>query len=325
MHRVTGNIGCAGILVEDTFCGPMDRLPAGGELLPLAGMPVHVGGCAANVGLGLIKQGHRVGLSGCLGEDASADTILALLGQAGADVAQVVKTPGHPTSKTVILLVKNEDRRYLHVFGANQAFTSARLPAAWLDTLDVLYVGGLFALPGLDLAGLADALAHCRAAGIATVLDVVVPPTGPRLEQFASLLPHVDYFLPNTDEARVFTGLDDPVQQARALQKAGARTVVVTLGADGAVALRGDQGWRCGAYADDGIDPSGAGDAFAAGLIHAHLQKWDLPRALHYASAIGQSATRALGTTAGIFTADEADHFVSRHHLPVTEIKITAQ
>jgi sugar/nucleoside kinase (ribokinase family) len=67
------------------------------------------------------------------------------------------------------------------------------------------------------------------------------------------------------------------------------------------------------------VDPSGAGDAFAAGIIVGALEKWDVPQCLRYASALGASATRAIGTTAGVFTRAQADSFVAQTPLTVKE------
>jgi sugar/nucleoside kinase (ribokinase family) len=65
------------------------------------------------------------------------------------------------------------------------------------------------------------------------------------------------------------------------------------------------------------LDPSGSGDAFAAGIITGALAGWDMPATLRYASALGASATRAIGTTDGVFTADEAEAFVAARTLEV--------
>src|SRR5687768_12015783 len=140
-------IGCAGILVEDTFCGPMRELPREGQLLALDAMAVRAGGCAANVAIDLAKQGLSVDVVGCLGRDPAAEVVLACLGEHGVGCTQIVRSDRDQTSKTVILLVDGEDRRYLHVFGANKAFTVEHIKHAWLESLSVFYLGGLFALP----------------------------------------------------------------------------------------------------------------------------------------------------------------------------------
>jgi sugar/nucleoside kinase (ribokinase family) len=58
------------------------------------------------------------------------------------------------------------------------------------------------------------------------------------------------------------------------------------------------------------VEPSGAGDAFAAGLVFGLLEGWDLPRCLDFASLIGASACTRLGCTAGLPTRAEADAYL---------------
>ena len=111
---------CAGILVADTFCGPMAALPREGQLLAVEAMPVKAGGCAANVAIDLAKQGFSVEVAGCLGRDSSAKVVLDCLERFGVSCRRVAYSDGYPTSTTVILLVQGQDRRYIHSFGANR-------------------------------------------------------------------------------------------------------------------------------------------------------------------------------------------------------------
>ena len=311
-------IGCAGVLVEDTFCGPMKELPREGQLLAIGAMPVKAGGCAANVAIDLAKQGLAVDVVGCVGQDASAEVIMACLGEHGVGCAQVTRVEQYPTSKTMILLVAGEDRRYVHVFGANQAFTVRHIKRDWLKSLNVFYLGGLCALPAIEMAELQELLKFCQGHEVTTVVDVVVPQSWTGVEALKPLLPYIDYFLPNNDEARLITGRTDPLEQLRALRAAGAGTVVITQGKLGAMATRGGTYWQCGVFPLTGIDPTGAGDAFSSGIITGHMRGWDMPQILRYASALGASATRAIGTTDGVFTAREAEAFVASNRLSVT-------
>ena len=77
---------------------------------------------------------------------------------------------------------------------------------------------------------------------------------------------------------------------------------------------------ECGVYRLKTIDPSGSGDAFTAGVIMGGLRGWDVPRTLRYASALGASAVRAIGTTDGVFTAAEAEAFVAANPVDVREV-----
>ena len=295
--------------MADTFCGPMKRLPRAGELLALEQMPSKAGGCAANVAIDLTKQGFAVDVCGCVGADSSAEVLLQSLIAAGVGCGQVRRLDSHPTSKTVIVLVEGEDRRYLHVFGANAAFNIGQIPRAWIDGLRVFYLGGLFVMPAVDTGELAELLAYCRGRGIRTVVNVVVPHDYSGMKELAPILPHVDYFLPNDDEAQRLTGHADPERQIDALLGHGAQTVIVTRGNEGSIAGSGSKRWQAGAYHVDSIDPTGAGDAFAAGVITGILRGWDLGLSLRYAAALGASATTAIGTTDGVFTVEAGQAF----------------
>jgi len=313
------DVGCAGILVEDTFCGPMAALPASGSVLILDDMPVRTGGCAANVAIDLTKQGIVADVIGCVGRDGGADLVVKTLRAHGVGCERVVSVTEQPTSKTVILLIDGQDRRYLHVPGANRAFTTEHIPRDWVSQLKVFYLGGLFALPGINLKKLADFLGYCRSSNVLTVVDVVVPHSLRGMADLAPLLPFIDVFVPNADEARAFTGVTDSFDQLTRFKEAGANTVIVTRGGEGVVAVEGEGIWHCGSYQMSVVDPSGSGDAFTSGVIRGLLQGWELPMTLQYASAVGASATRAAGTTDSVFSALEAESFMKSHPLTVTE------
>jgi sugar/nucleoside kinase (ribokinase family) len=293
-------------------------MPAAGALTLLETMPTYVGGCAANVAIDLAKQGISVGLTGCVGADGPGDMLVCLLKAGHVLTKGVARLEKQPTSRTIVLLIEGDDRRYLHLVGANASFSVDHISREWLRGLKVFYLGGLFALPGLDLRRLAVLLTHCRTIGVTTVVDVAIGDDQTGMDALAPLLPLIDVFLPNDDEARIFTGLTDPVDQLREFQRHGARKVIITRGGSGALALDDGKLWSCGAYSMNVIDPSGSGDAFASGVIRGLLGAWDMAKVLRYASALGASATRAIGTTQSVFSAAEADEFVQSHPIRVT-------
>ncbi len=315
------DIGCAGILVADTFCGPMKRLPKSGELLAIDEMPSKAGGCAANVAIDLAKQGFAVDACGCVGTDASAEVLFKSLEVAGVQYKEVRRLDTHATSKTVILLVEGEDRRYIHTFGANAAFNVGQIRRDWIDGLKVFYLGGLFAMPGIDTNELAELLRYCRRQGVVTVVDVVVSQNYAGMGPLLPLLPHIDFFLPNDDEAQRLTGIVDTEQQINTFLRHGVQTVVITCGADGAVAGRGRTRWQSEACRIDGVDPSGSGDAFAAGIITGIVRNCDYSETMRYAAALGASATTAVGTTDGVFRAAEVQAFLDKNPIRVTHFE----
>ena len=84
-------VGCAGIVVADLFCGPMDALPQEGMLSVLEEMPSRAGGCAANVAIDLVRQGVEVDLYGCIGAgDAFCSGVIASILN-GADMGDMLR------------------------------------------------------------------------------------------------------------------------------------------------------------------------------------------------------------------------------------------
>lgn len=285
-------------------------------------MPSSVGGCAANVAIDLAHQGIAVEVAGCVGDDAAAQVVLDGLSANGIGCGRIVTVPGVETSKTVILLVEGEDRRYVHMFGANAAFTSAHIDPDWIGGLDVFYLGGLFLMPAFTADDCLEVLKRCREQNVVTVVDVVLGRDARVDDAAARVMPYVDYFLPNDDEGLLLTGEREAVDQALALRDMGAGTVIVTCGECGAVAVQGASLWVVPAHDGPVVDPSGAGDAFASGIITGIAQGWPLKRTLTYGAALGVSATRAVGTTTGVFSAAEAEAFVAENPLPLRSRQI---
>ena len=303
-----GSVVCAGIVVADVFVPPLARLPEPGELVATDDFVVETGGCAANTAIALARLGVRPTVVAKVGDDLFGDFVRDELVGDGVDVSGVGSAPGLGTSKTVIVPVSGEDRRFIHSFGANAALCADDLAAALVTAPAVLSVGGFLVLPALRQDELAAQLRRAREAGTRVVLDVVAPSEQAlSLDDVAGVLPEVDYFVPNDDEAAALTGASDPHRQAERLLELGAGTVIVTMGEQGLVAAGPDGTIELPAPRVDVVDPSGAGDAFAAGLVYGLLEGWALPRCLEFASVIGARACTRLGCTAGLPTRAEAD------------------
>jgi sugar/nucleoside kinase (ribokinase family) len=111
---------------------------------------------------------------------------------------------------------------------------------------------------------------------------------------FLAWIGRVDLLLPNAAEAAVLTGLWDPAEAARALA-AHADEVVVTLGAEGALWSDGRTVEHVPAAPADAVDTTGAGDAFAAGLLAARTAGASRRQALAAGVALAADAVRRPG------------------------------
>jgi sugar/nucleoside kinase (ribokinase family) len=304
---------CVGLLVADIFISPIDALPRAGELTAVDGFLTGVGGCAANTAACLRRLDRSVTVVGKVGRDLFGDFVIRDLERLGVDSANVGRSDAQPTSTTVIVNVRGEDRRYLHCFGANAAFSIADVDTRVLDDARLLYVGGYLAMPEVRPGDLARLFHAAKTRSITTVLDVVVPAGAPvSLADVDPVLTYTDYFLPNEDEAGRLTARDGAAGQAAFLSdRFPDCAVVITRGSRGSLARRGNHLIETAAFPFDSVDESGAGDAFAAGLIAGVLDGWPLDRCLQFAAAVGGSCTRALGCTAGVFRKSEALEFLA--------------
>lgn len=311
---------CAGIIVADHVCTPVAHLPIPGELVTADNMLLTIGGCAANAAVDLAKLGVRATIAGRVGADVFGRIVTDLLREAGVNVAGVTASPTAATSQTLIVNVQGQDRRFIHTFGANAEFAARDIPAELVARSRVLYVGGLFLMPGMREEELTPVFAAARAEGVRTVLDIVLPAPDDYLSRLAPLLPHVDVFLPNRDEGEQITGEKDPLQQAEHFHRMGARTVIVTMGSAGAVLVEPGRRLRCGTYTVPFVDASGGGDAFDAGYIDGMLRGLGAEDCLRIASALGASCVRAIGTTPGVFTRAECDAFLREQTLRIEAV-----
>ncbi len=310
---------CTGILFADHACSPIERLPAEGELVPAQRMQLGLGGCASNAALDLARLGVKVGASGCVGNDTYGQFVIDELTQGGVDASGIHRQNGIHTASTMIINVKGQDRRFVSSPGANTLFCVDHIPAKWLEETKLIYVGGYLMLDALETDKMVALLAEARAKGKITVLDVVGMSGDDTFERVAMMLPEVDVFLPNDDEAQELTGLSDPVHQAEEFRKAGAKTVVITQGSDGAIAVGDGFRLRSGVYPTQYVGGTGSGDAFDAGYIMGLLLGEDTAGCLRWGSALGASCVRAIGATESVFNREEAEAFMKEHALKIEE------
>lgn len=310
-----------GIFVADHLCEPIERLPEAGELVMAERLPLSMGGCASNVAIDLKRLGVEVGVVGCVGRDAFGRFIIDTLEHAGVDTTGVAELEGVETSGSLIINVRGQDRRFIHARGANGMMTAERIPMDRVKSSRVFYVGGYCLMSALDGNELAKRFREARAAGVITMLDIVLPgPQGDHWERLAAVLPDTDVFLPNTDEAAIITGLKDPLAQAERFRSAGAKTVVITCGGEGSVLVSDGLRLRAGIYSVEYRGGTGSGDAFDAGYIVGLLRGEDHAGCLRWGSAVGASCVRAISATDSVFTRAEAEQFMCEQTLKIEQI-----
>ncbi len=320
MQPVTSqNVDClsVGILVADHLCDPIDGVPPAGGVVFCERLPLSIGGCASNVAVDLARLGVSVGVVGCVGQDYFGRFILDTLAAAHVEVGGIRQLADAATSSTLIINVRGEDRRFIHAPGANARLQASDIPLDRVRAAKVLYVGGYLLMPALNGESLASVFRQARAAGVKTVLDIVVPDKGNHWAQLEPVLSETDVFLPNEDEAAVLTGFADPVRQAEHIARATAGAVVITCGGRGTVLVAGDTRLKAPAHDVDYQGGTGAGDAFDAGFIAGMLSGADLDGCLRWGSAVGASCVRSISATESVFDRPQAERFMAENRLRI--------
>jgi len=308
---------CTGILFSDVVCSPVDRAPDEGELVAPERIELSLGGCASNTALDLARLGVRVGASGCVGQDVFGQFIIDRLADGGVDVGGIHRLRGIHTACTMVINVKDQDRRFIASPGANTRFAVEHIPTQWVAQAKVLYIGGYLMLLALENERMVELLRAARAAGTITLLDVVGIGGDDCFDRVAMMLPEIDVFLPNDDEAATLTGLSDPVQQAERFREAGAKTVVITRGDQGNLLVADGLRLRTGVYPTEFVGGTGSGDAFDAGYIAGLLAGEDPAGCLRWGSALGASCVRSINATESVFDRPQAEAFMRRHTLQI--------
>jgi sugar/nucleoside kinase (ribokinase family) len=302
---------CVGDMTVDIFAAPMTALPRPGEILLTERMAVLPGGNALNTAVALCRLGEPVTFFGCVGDDAFGDLLLGELRKLNLDLRGVTREPGCATPTTLIYRARNEDRRYISALGAGDRFTGENVPAELIPDGGVVLAAGFLKLRSWTNEALAALFHQARQRGCTTVLNVCIPlEAGSDPRRCLRLLPLVDVFVPNEDEARILTGAAQPADQTRVLRDTGAGAVIVTRGAQGLYADDGRRNIEMGAFTVPLVDPTGCGDCFTAGLIASLLRRWEWAPLLQFASALGALAATALGSTSAVPPWAEVERFV---------------
>lgn len=311
---------CAGIVVADSVCQPIAKLPPAGGLARTERVEFTIGGCAANVAVDMSKLGLTVGVSGRVGDDVFGREVRGRLVASSVDCSGLVLSQTAPTSSTFVLNVRGEDRRFIHCVGANAEYDGRQVTAEAIRAARLLYVGGFGLLEALTPECVVRLFRLAREAHVATILDVVLPEVGDLSSWIAEVAPWTDYFFPNNDEAERLCGETDPARQARRFRELGIRTVVVTCGGRGSVLLGPQAELKSGIHPVEAVDATGTGDAFVSGYLFGLLRGVDAVECLKLGTAMGASCVRSMGATTGVFNAPELLAYVATNPLPVEAV-----
>lgn len=278
----------------------VDRRPAPGETVLGSDLAVHPGGKGANQAVAAARLGARTALLARVGDDAHGRLLLESQRSAGVDTTGVL-VGGAPTGVALITVDPSGDNSIVVSPGANARLTPGDIRAARPLLRAARVVSVQLEIP-LDTVA---ETARVMPSGTRLVLNPSPPAPLP-----AEVLAACDPLVLNEHEARSILGPHagtTPESWARALTALGPRSVVITLGAGGALTAdtRTGDHVRVPSPAVDAVDTTGAGDAFTAALAWRLGLGEELPEAASFAVRVGAAAVTKEGAQASFPTADE--------------------
>ncbi len=289
------------------------HLPRPGETLHGSDFLTVGGGKGANQATAAARLGAPVRFIGAVGMDDFGTRRLADLTADGIDVSRIACLPDSPTGVALITVDAVGENTIVLAAGANMAVTPEAINTFDFASPDHDNGGGSVFVTQLELPlpTVAAGLAAAKAAGLTAMLNVA-----PYTPVARGLLRVVDILIANEGEAGDLAGWREPVTPENAaavaavFRERGPRTVIITLGAAGAVVCTTTDTAHLPAPPVQPVDTTGAGDCFT-GALAAGLAAGDtLMTAAARAVAAASYSTTVVGATPGMPTTTELAAFL---------------
>lgn len=255
------------------------------------------GGSGANIAVELAHAGLDVTYLGAAGDDAAGRLCIDDLERAGVStIAQVVDAP---TGVVVAIVADDGQRAMMTDRGANRWLSREHLLDHLDQPYDHLHVSGYCLLDDAARDGAVAALRCANDQGRSTSIDVcsVGPLRRVSAEVFVDAARGATILFANEEEAVALSQVDD-VRGALGWLGATFGEVMVTRGANGAVARVGDRDFDVPSASRDVLDTTGAGDAATGAYLAARLRGRGVPEALTRAMAASAAVVSKLGSRA---------------------------
>lgn len=265
------------------------------------------GGDTSNAAIAAARAGARVAYLTRIGQDSFGQALTALWRAEGVDTRAVQSDSEHPTG---IYFVSHgtagHEFSYLRTGSAASHMAPQWLagePAAALQAARILHLSGISLAISPQACDTAfEAMRLAREAGTLVSFDsnlrLKLWPLARAQACIAQAVSLCDIFLPSLEDMQALTGLSDPDTIIDWGHARGAATVVLKLGAEGALASNGQRRERVPGQRVTPVDATGAGDCFCGNLLARMAQGDDVFAAARYANAAAALAVQGYGAVA---------------------------
>jgi len=286
--------------------GLPEQMPMERELLA-SDFAITLGSSSAILAHNLAALGTKVGFVTKVGDDSFGTIAMDYLRERGVDLASV--RTGVKSGVTLVL--PHESHRHMLTYpGTISELRFEDLDLDYLASARHFHLSSLFLQLEL-LPDVPELFRRMKASGLTTSLDTNDDPDDRWDGNLEKVLPHVDILLPNQREAMKMAGVDD-IETALVRLAEKVETVVIKLGASGAVAIHGGRRFSAPAIPVTVVDAVGAGDSFDAGFLHEFLRGSDITSCLAYGNLCGALSATGRGGTEAFLNSARMQEFLLR-------------
>lgn len=270
-------------------------------------------GTAPNVAMGTSHLGMKVGLYTILGNDQVGKEMYDVLEQAGFDMEYVVMDKEKPSDYSVVLVFEGE--RTILVYHEERNYVVPDF-----NHTHWLFLGAI----GQDPTVVHDAVAKHAEKSLA---KLAFNPGPVQIEQgrdaLEPLLKHTHLIFLNKEEARRLsehTSTELP-ELLKAIYDCGPEIVVITDGKNGSYCYDGTDMFHYPAYAEDVVEATGCGDAYASGFIAGLHNDRGIAEAMAWGAFNASSVLKYVGAQKGLLKKDTIKEMIQEHsHLQAKKI-----
>jgi ribokinase len=303
---VVGSLNC-------DYVASVPRIPHPGETITGSDLRIHPGGKGANQAVAAARMADAsmdVTMLGAVGEDAAGDLLLESLRRAGVETTKVLRRSATASGSALIAVNESGENSIIVIPGAN-----ASLSPADIRNEEALYWKSRVALHQLEtsLETVLEALALARQRRVITILD-----PAPAQPLSRELLELCDLITPNETEALMLLdeepralNAQDAIAVGQRLLDKGPRSVIVKLGAEGAVFVNQLRSVHVPGFPVRAVDTTAAGDTFNGALAVAIAEGLDMEPAIRFANAAAALSVMRHGAQPSVPGREEAEELLA--------------
>jgi sugar/nucleoside kinase (ribokinase family) len=281
--------------------------------IPVDGLDFSLGGNAANVAVGLKRQGFNAGLYSVCGEDEVGRIISEKIEMEGLSKEFIQMEAVRSSYSTIINYRKERtilEKRFPHHYQLPSNFPVAKF----------MYVSSL----GPDYEEFFAKLAnYVKEKGIKLGFNPAQPQLRSKFETYEALVKASHFIFVNKEEAiQLLSTTKQSVPKEvlggewgntgftwamKAISTRGPRYVIITDGLNGAYCLDGEKYYHCEIFPVQAVEATGAGDAFASGFMGAIMHGKSTADAMRWGMVNSASVVTKIGAMAGLLSKIEIE------------------